>query len=453
MKVICATDFSEQSRAAAELASRVARALGDSVLLVHVIERPAVVSVESSAASWETAVREAAEREIRGWTAMLHDRGVRVEARVLAGPTAQTLLALGDARDVRLMVLGSHGRKGAAHFFVGSVAEEVAARSKRPVLVTRGLPYPGDGLAGLRRLQLLVLVDGTPASEAAIAWVRELRASVPCDVTFLEPYWPRDGVERFGLQMSPLNTLGPPELRPLLEGELRRRVGALPGEGEVRFRLRAAGTHVEADLATEAELLQPDLVVAGVTGRRFGAAAYGYTSPHLLQAMKLPVVCVPEALRPPMNGHIPAIRTVLVGTDLSDFANQAVPAAYSLLAAHGGLLEICYVHEGTRDRQPALDIPAPPRLGSRQRQEIEARLALLAPPEAAAMGIATRVAAIDAAAATEGLMQEAERLDADVVVVASHGRTGIRGALMGSVAADLTTRFTRPVLVLHPPLR
>jgi nucleotide-binding universal stress UspA family protein len=453
MRIICATDFSEPSQAAAELTSRLARALGDSVLLVHIIERPPILGLEASAISWEAAAREAAERQIDAWAATIRDRGVRVEGRVLAGPAALTLRELGEARDVRFVVLGSHGRKGAAHFFLGSVAEDVARQTRRPVVITRGLPYPADGLAGLRRLQLLVLVDGTPASEAALAWVKDLRRSVACDVTFLEPYWPREDVERFGLETARPNIQGPPALRPYLEGELRRWVGTLPGEGEMRFRLRAAGPHMEADLATEAELLQPDLVVAGITGRRFEAAAHGFTPPHLLQSMKLPVVCVPEALRPPVNGRIPAIRNVLVGTDLSDFANQAVPAAYSLLAAHGGIMEICHVHEGgVRDGQPALGVPVP-LLGAGQRREIESRLAQLAPPEAAALGITTQVSALDARTAAEGLMQQAERLDADVVVVASHGRTGVRAALMGSVAAELVKRFTRPVLVLHPPLR
>jgi hypothetical protein len=135
-------------------------------------------------------------------------------------------------------------------FFVGSVAEHVARKSKRPVVITRGLPYPADGLSGRRRLQLMALVDGTPASEAALAWVMELRRSIACDVTFVEPYLPRQAGERFGLETLPPNTQGPPTLRPLLESELRRWVGVLPGDGDVNFRLRAVGVHLESDLAT-----------------------------------------------------------------------------------------------------------------------------------------------------------------------------------------------------------
>jgi nucleotide-binding universal stress UspA family protein len=453
MRIICATDFSEQSWAAAELAVGLAKALGDSVLLVHVLERPAVLGVAQSETSWEAMVRAAAESELQGWVWSMQRHGVRVEAEVVAGSAAYALQDLAEAVDVRLLVLGSHGRKGPSHFFVGSVAEDVARKAKRPVVITRGLRYPTDGLAGARRLQLLVLFDGSSASEAALAWVKELRGSIACDVTFVQPYAPRDSAERFGLEVSPSNTVGPPALRPLLENELRRWVGALPGEGDVRFRLRAVGSHIEEDLGTEAESLQPDLVVAGITGRHFGAAEHGFTAPHLLQAMKLPVVCVPETLRPPANGHIPAIRTVVVGTDLSEFSNQAVPAAYSLLAAHGGLVKICYVYERMPGRAPALGVPPAPPLAPERRQEIESRLATLAPPEAAGLGISTETTAIESDAAPEALMQEAERLDADVLVVASRGRTGVGRALMGSVAAELVKRCTRPVMVLHPPLR
>jgi nucleotide-binding universal stress UspA family protein len=60
---------------------------------------------------------------------------------------------------------------------------------------------------------------------------------------------------------------------------------------------------------------------------------------------------------------------------------------------------------------------------------------------------------VEAEAAVVGLLQEAERIGADVVVVASHGRTGIKRTLMGSVSSLLVERASRPVLVIHPPRR
>jgi nucleotide-binding universal stress UspA family protein len=441
MRIICATDFSPAARAAGNIAGQLAAKLGDTVLLLHVIDPVSMVGLEVTAAavSWETALREAAERELDAEAERLRATGVTVRTRVLAGRPAEMTRQLAAEDESRLMVVGSHGRKGAAHLFLGSVAEEIARESPCPVLVTRGLPYPAEGLAGRRRLQLMVMADGSPGAEAALGWIKSLRTLVPCDITFLQPYWEGAEQERFGLQDTSGAAL---ELRALLERELRRWVGVLPGTGDVRFHLRPShGNHTE-ELAFDSELLQPDLVVVGVS-QRSPRAGGALTAATAVQALKIPVVCVPERLRPKTDGRIPIIRTVLVGTDLSDFSNQVVPAAYAMLLGTGGRVSVCHVLERT----------AGVRSDGSERAAIESTLRGLVPPEAAGLGITSEVAIVEAPLAADGLLQEAERIGADVIVVASHGRTGIKRAVVGSVSTDLVDRASRAVLILHPPTR
>jgi nucleotide-binding universal stress UspA family protein len=80
----------------------------------------------------------------------LHDeceRDLKEATRRVAPLHAQTLLCKGVAADeiVRaaretgadLIVMGSHGRRGLSHFFLGSVAEGVLQRSSVPVMVVR----------------------------------------------------------------------------------------------------------------------------------------------------------------------------------------------------------------------------------------------------------------------------------------------------------------------------
>jgi nucleotide-binding universal stress UspA family protein len=449
MKIICATDFSGPARAGVELSGRLAAALGDEVVLLHAVEPPVLLGEDtpSQGESWTVAHRERAEQELGLARETMRAAGVTAESRVVIDRPADAIVELAHEADVRLVVLGSHGRKGAAHLFFGSVAEEVARTARVPVLVTRGLPFPHPGLSGERRLHLVVLVHGTPAADAALGWVKGFRAEVDCDVTFVQPYGPSIAKERFGLHVEEerAHPQGPPELRPLLERELRRWVGQLPGEGQVNFRLRDTHGHLLEDLESEAELLEPDLVVVGLATTRFHHAQHGPTAHQALRTFKLPILCIPETLQPPINGRIPVIRTVIVGTDLSDFANQAIPAACSLLSGGGGTLEICCV-------QPALGVP-PPLVEPNAKERLEAKLSALVPPEAARLGITTRVAAIEAPSVTEGLMREAQRIGGDVVVVASHGRTGLKRAIMGSVAEELVRKSTLPVMVLYPPLR
>jgi nucleotide-binding universal stress UspA family protein len=456
MKIICATDFSPQGRAAVDLAAGLARILGDGVSLLHVIDPTPLLGLElgPGAGSWESALRETAARELAQEAQRLTGQGLAVETRVEVGQVVDHLRTLADAQSARLVVLGTHGRRGAARFFVGSVAEDMARNSRCPVVVTRGLPFPQPGLAGQQRLHLAVLVDGTPGAEAALAWVKALRARIPCDLTFVEVYRRSTEEDRFG--MTPPageDREYQPILRPMLESELRRWVGELPGTGAVQFRLRALRWSVPEDLAMETELVQPDLVVVGITQRPTLGLEGDLTAHSALRAQKLPVVCVPEALRPTASNRIPEIRTVVVGTDLSEFANQVIPAAYALVSAGGGLVEICHVFETSLQTPPVPGLVPTPALQPGAKAEIEAGLARLIPPEAAARGIVTRVVACEAETAVDGLKQQAERLDADVVVVATHGRSGVKRAVLGSVASELASGTTRAVLVLHPGRR
>jgi nucleotide-binding universal stress UspA family protein len=451
MRIVCATDFSEAARAALELAAGLALKLGDRIDLVHVLELPPLFGEDLPAgeAGLEGAMREAAMRELERARTALRARGITAEASLRVGSAAEHIRAAADGEDVRLVVIGTHGRKGAAHFFLGSVAEDVVRGSACPVLVTRGFTYPEDGLAAGRRLHLMVAVDGSPAAEAALGWAKTIRSSVPCDLTLVQPCWPPAEAERFGLPTAWAGRQAHPSLSPLMDRELRRWAGLVPGEGEIRCRFPVSHGRLADDIAAEAELLLPDFVLVGVSRRRFGASAT-MSPTATLSTIKIPVVCVPESLRPPAEGGIPIVATVLVGTDLTDFANQAIPAAYSLLRGGGGTVEICFVYERGAGSETAMDLPAERPPGPSLKDEVERKLRQLVPLEAPAFGIETAVTVVEASSVEEGLLHEAERIGADILVIASHGRTGIKRTIFGSAAEKIVAHGSRPVLVLYP---
>jgi nucleotide-binding universal stress UspA family protein len=65
-------------------------------------------------------------------TAGFRARGVAAEA----APAWKGIVDVADEHDASLIVLGSHGRTGLAGVLIGSVAEAVAAHSRRSVLIT-----------------------------------------------------------------------------------------------------------------------------------------------------------------------------------------------------------------------------------------------------------------------------------------------------------------------------
>ncbi len=64
--------------------------------------------------------------------------GVRVETVLLEGLADQQILRARKSKKADLIVMGTHGRRGLAKFFLGSVASRVVASSRCPVLTVRG---------------------------------------------------------------------------------------------------------------------------------------------------------------------------------------------------------------------------------------------------------------------------------------------------------------------------
>jgi len=158
------------------------------------------------------------------------------------------------------------------------------------------------------------------------------------------------------------------------------------------------------------------------------------------------VFCIPEGIQPSSH-HIPRIRSVLIASDLSDLAKEAMLPAYGLLAG-GGQAHLCYVHEQKRPgvRQ---SVPVNSALSLHERETIEAKLRSQIPAEAAEHGIGTHVSVVEGESVASEILQAAERLDVDAIAVASHGRTGIGRVVLGSVAEEVARKSSRPLLMVH----
>ena len=81
-------------------------------------------------------VREAAQRTAADGASLAQAAGFNargLEAEVT--PTWKGIVHVADEHDASLIVLGSHGRTGLAGVLLGSVAEAVAAHSRRSVLI------------------------------------------------------------------------------------------------------------------------------------------------------------------------------------------------------------------------------------------------------------------------------------------------------------------------------
>jgi len=100
------------------------------------------------------------------------------------------------------------------------------------------------------------------------------------------------------------------------------------------------------------------------------------------------------------------------------------------------------------DVQPGITGQIWDRLLDEGRKRAEAQLSLLA-EELQRLGLRVQTVLGNGVAFQE-ILQVAERLHCDLIVLATHGRTGLRHVLIGSVAEKVVRRAACPVFVVRP---
>ncbi|HTV93580.1 MAG TPA: universal stress protein [Verrucomicrobiae bacterium] len=139
--ILVAVDDSDQAQAAIDLACKLAKLDGAKLLLVNAVDASKLLMV----AGYETPypvdavqlLREEGRELLDTVQASCEARGLSVATVACEGDACDEILRIAREDKVGLICMGTHGRKGLSHLFVGSVAEGVVQRSTVPVLVTK----------------------------------------------------------------------------------------------------------------------------------------------------------------------------------------------------------------------------------------------------------------------------------------------------------------------------
>ena len=139
--ILVATDFSSASRPAFRRAVEMAVASGATLWIGHVVP-PAPKSTGRYAwprmyKEMDLYIRTDAEKRLRSLLAKAKSAGARARTLLLSGVPPEAIRRAAGAHRADLVVLGTHGRTGAARFFIGSVAARVLATAPCPVLTVR----------------------------------------------------------------------------------------------------------------------------------------------------------------------------------------------------------------------------------------------------------------------------------------------------------------------------
>ncbi|MEZ4360751.1 MAG: universal stress protein [Kofleriaceae bacterium] len=418
MAILCGSDLSPNSASALAAALALAERRGDpEVVLVH------ITSPDTHAPSMDDA-RDALSAQSQSMAVADTAARVSIRIEVRSGATAETFADLAAAERAELIIIGAGPRDTDR---LGSVAGRLVEISSVPVLLVRDpAPWVAFG-RGQRALKVLAGVDDSATGELGLHWLKGLRQVGPVDVYLGAIYYPDETCHKYGLRLRS-HVESDPELEALLTRDLLHRFEPAVGAGAVIARMKLGlgriGDHL-IELATESQV---DAIIVG-TRQRTGFGKLGSVSSVVVANAPQSVICIPPEAEVAVQ-TTPLIRSVLVATDLTSFANRAVPYAFSI--AGGGEVHIVHVMSPQDDTSAEL---------------LRGRLLSLRP-----RGVATQLTAhVERGEDTaERIGQLAYRLGVDVICVASHNRSGLGRALLGSVADRLLRQTRIPVMILRP---
>jgi nucleotide-binding universal stress UspA family protein len=274
--------------------------------------------------------------------------------------------------------------------------------------------------------KILVCTDGSPDSEGAITAALHLAKASGSMVVLLEVIFYLAGYE---LQ-SP-DTLTPPmvnlELMQVQETAARERLETWRAEAAregvtLEPRVRTSGSAYEGILE-EAGETQPDLIIMGRHGYTgLTRLLMGSVTARVIGHSPVNVLVAPRGV--PLS-----FERLLIASDGSVFSEAAWTEALTLARTMGGALIGVAVAASDRDIPTAT--------------EVVRNLEAAADKEGLPLDTM-----IPMGRPEEGIVKAAEFKQASLIIVGSHGRTGLKRLLMGSVAERVIGHAKCPVLVV-----
>jgi nucleotide-binding universal stress UspA family protein len=153
-----------------------------------------------------------------------------------------------------------------------------------------------------------------------------------------------------------------------------------------------------------------------------------------------------EAACCPTRGPAFKIKQVLVPVDFSECSKKALQYAVALAREHKASIALLYVVPTNYAVGEFGDINYT-SIEEDERSRAERELAALAVDEV--RGVVAADTLIRNGSPATAIIDVAKKLPADVIVIATHGRTGLTHALLGSVAEHVVRKAPCPVLVVR----
>ena len=185
-----------------------------------------------------------------------------------------------------------------------------------------------------------------------------------------------------------------------------------------------------------------DLVVMGTHGRRgFDRIRFGSVTEEVVRTAPAPVLTV----RADAPSSVRTVRRVLTPIDFSDASETALRHAKELALTYGAEIDLLHVVDAPlypSIYDDSVDMP-----GQEVLAEAEQGLADLARE---IVGVEHAMAEVVTGHPVNEILRYVEANEVDLLVIATHGRTGLNRLLIGSVAERVVRQSPIPVFLVKP---
>ena len=142
-------------------------------------------------------------------------------------------------------------------------------------------------------------------------------------------------------------------------------------------------------------------------------------------------------------------KRILVPTDGSDITTKAIDTSIALAKSVGAQLYTISVKEPFPYSAISEMQPTPPQEFFDAQERIAAKRVQAVVDLCSAAGVPCQAHTVEALHPWEAIIDHAQRMQCDLLVMASHGRRGVSALLLGSETQKVLTHSKVPVLVVR----
>ncbi|MFC4625366.1 universal stress protein [Daeguia caeni] len=145
-------------------------------------------------------------------------------------------------------------------------------------------------------------------------------------------------------------------------------------------------------------------------------------------------------------------KQLLITTDGSEFAERGVTHGLKLAKALGAKVTVMTVtapYSASGLPGGWIDTPAFIEVYEKERTEFAQKILDKVQAQAQELGLTIEPLHVSAMHAAEAIIEKSQELNIDLIVMASHGRRGLKSFIIGSQTNEVLTRGHIPVLVVR----